>query len=112
MSICVFTKKGILYEREQKGSTLAIAVPLSEQKRQYADIQNPTASIIKDRYGILDGEILFRNEGSVVTVYGELPKDLYESREEVKVFLPEDLASLDVNSLYYIIGEHVIVHSV
>tara|TARA_Y100001960_G_scaffold302080_1_gene352754 strand:+ start:4769 stop:5908 length:1140 start_codon:yes stop_codon:yes gene_type:complete len=112
MSICVFSKRGILYNGPDNGSMLAIAVPSSEQKRQYADISNPTSSTIKDRYGVLEGEVLYRTESGVVQVYGQLPKELYDLRSEVKVFLPEDLAPLDVNALYYVVGENLIIHSV
>lgn len=112
MDICVFSKKGILYESERSGSMIAIAVPSSEQKRQYADIPNPSSRLIKDRYGVLEGEILYRTQSGIVTVYGQLPKELYELRKEVKVYLPEDLVPLDVNVLYYVIGENLIVHSV
>lgn len=112
MGICVFSKNGILYNNSDSGAMLAIAVPSTEQKRQYADLTNPSSSVIKDRYGVLDGEVLFRSEFNVVNVYGILPKELYELRNEVKVFLPEDLVSLDVNALYYIVGENLIIHSV
>lgn len=112
MSICVFSKKGVLYQSPDSGSMLAIAVSSSDQRRQYADISNPSASIIKDRYGVLDGEVLYRTESGVVNVYGQLPKELYDLRNEVKVYLPEDLAPLDVNALYYIAGENLIIHSV
>jgi hypothetical protein len=112
MSICVFSKRGILYNGPDNGSMLAIAVPSSEQKRQYADISNPTSSTIKDRYGVLEGEVLYRTESGVVQVYGQLPKELYDLRSEVKVYLPEDLAPLDVNALYYVVGENLIIHSV
>lgn len=112
MSICVFSRKGILYGGVDAGPMLAIAVSSSEQRRQYADITNPNSSIIKDRYGVLEGEVLYRTESGVVNVYGQLPKELYDLRSEVKVFLPEDLAPLDVNALYYIAGEKLIIHSV
>jgi len=112
MSICIFSKRGILYDRAKSGAVLAIAVPSNDQKRQYADIANPSVRVIKERYGILEGEILYRTEAGVVNVYGQLPKELYELRSEVKVFLPEDLVPLDVNVLYYAIGSNLIVHSV
>ncbi|HAG52613.1 MAG TPA: hypothetical protein DCL21_02385 [Alphaproteobacteria bacterium] len=112
MNICVFSKRGILYDRSKPGSVLAIAVPSNDQKRQYADIANPSTRVIKERYGVLEGEVLYRIESGVVNVYGQLPKDLYDLRSEVKVFMPEDLVPLDVNVLYYAIGENLIVHSV
>ena len=112
MNICVFSKKGVLYNKKSNSSMLAISIPSSDQKRHYADISNPNPRVIKERYGVIDGEITYRNESGVVTVYGQLPKELYDLRKEVKVFLPEDLAPIDVNVLYYIIGENLILHSV
>ena len=112
MDICVFSKKGILYTNNGSGSMMALAVPSIEQRRQYADMSNPNPRLIKDRYGALEGEVLYRTESGVVNVYGMLPKELFELRKEVKVFLPEDLVPLDVNVLYYAIGDSLIVHSV
>jgi|TARA_Y100001960_G_scaffold172578_1_gene180881 hypothetical protein len=112
MDICVFSKKGILYTNNGSGSMMALAVPSIEQRRQYADMSNPNPRLIKDRYGALEGEVLYRTESGVVNVYGMLPKELFELRKEVKVFLPEDLVPLDVNVLYYAISDNLIVHSV
>ena len=112
MDICVFSKKGILYTNNGSGSMMALAVPSIEQRRQYADMSNPNPRLIKDRYGALEGEVLYRTESGVVNVYGMLPKELFELRKEVKVFLPEDLVPLDVNVLYYAISDSLIVHSV
>jgi hypothetical protein len=112
MDICVFSKKGILYTNNGSGPMMALAVPSIEQRRQYADMSNPNPRLIKDRYGALEGEVLYRTESGVVNVYGMLPKELYDLRKEVKVFLPEDLVPLDVNVLYYAISDNLIVHSV
>lgn len=113
MNICAISKKGILYEENtSKGSLLAIYAPTEEQKRQYADMSSPSKGVIRDRYGMLAGEPLYRTEHGVVTVYGQLPRELYELRNEVNVYLPEDLVSLDTSVLYYVIGENLIIHSV
>lgn len=113
MNICIFSKKGIVYNKNKhSGPLMAIAVPSNDQKRQYADIANPSKSIIKDRYGVLEGEVAYRTESGIVTVYGNVPKDISELRQEVKAYLPEDFAPLDVNVLYYVVGENLIIHSV
>jgi|TARA_Y100001960_G_scaffold327846_1_gene415238 hypothetical protein len=113
MNICIFSKKGIVYDNNKKSGPLTvIAVPSNDQKRQYADIANPSKSVIKDRYGVLEGELAYRTESGVVTVYGNVPKDISELRQEVKAYLPEDFAPLDVNVLYYVVGENLIIHSV
>ncbi|MCP4355833.1 MAG: hypothetical protein GY793_09440 [Proteobacteria bacterium] len=112
MNICVFAKKGILFENIKKGNVLAICVPSGDQKRQFSDIANPSKKMIKERYGILSGEPLYRETSGVVTVFGTLPSELYNLKNEVKVFFPEDLLSDDINVVYYAIGESVIVHSV
>lgn len=113
MNICIFSKKGIVYDNNKKSGPLTvIAVPSNDQKRQYADIANPSKSVIKDRYGVLEGELAYRTESGVVTVYGNVPRDISELRQEVKAYLPEDFAPLDVNVLYYVVGENLIIHSV
>ena len=113
MNICIFSKKGIIYDHNKKsGHLTAIAVPSNDQKRQYADIANPSKSVIKDRYGVIEGDIAYRNESGVVTVYGSVPLEITELRQEVKTYLPEDFAPLDVNVLYYVVGENLIIHSV
>ena len=112
MNICVFSKKGILFENIKKGSVLAICVPATDQKRHFSDMVNPSKSLIRERYGLISGEPLYRETASGVTVYGSLPRELYNLKNEVRVFFPEDLLPEDINVVYYAMGDSVIVHSV
>ncbi len=112
MSIVVFSKNGVHYEGGVSGSIMAIFVPSKENVRKYPDLSGNNISEIAERYGTGGKKPLWKLERSVAVVYGALLSELAERREEIKVYLPQQIVPASCNVFYMVFGQMWIVHGV
>lgn len=110
MEVVLFSKSGIQFEAQGKGDIVALYVPIRSDVRNYSDIPNINRATVKERYGDLDLNPLYRVFSDVVTVYGTLPMELAERRQSIDAFLPQDYTPSHCDVFYYVFGERWLVH--
>ena len=111
-NLIVFSRTGVHHTDKSRGDALAIYVPSKEQTRTFNDIGTINTKSVKERYGGLNQPPLWRQKGSSVTVFGLLPDELQERRNNLEVYLAQDLAPDGSSVFYYVISDGLIVHGV
>lgn len=113
MNITLLNGTHILHEDGDKGHITLMHVPLISRTKRFSDIQSPSDSSVRERYGDLDDTpALWRLDGPYVDVYGNIPLMLKEKRNGVSAYLPQDFVPEGCNAFYFVINERWIAHGV
>lgn len=113
MSLFVVSRRKIVYQHNTLGASQVIYVPGTDQVQVLKDATNTAAAArpAAKAQG-RQGPQLYRSIKGQRTVYGALPLELRERRENMKVWLAEDLVSQDVEAFFYILSAQVVIHGV
>lgn len=113
MNITLLNGTHILHQDASKGPVTVMCVPLISKTKRFSDIQSPSDSTVKERYGdIDDAPALWRLDGPYVDVYGNIPLILKEQRNAVSAYLPQDFVGDDCGAFYFVINDRWIAHGV
>lgn len=112
MNVILFSKSGIQYESEDKGEIVAVYIPTRNEIRQYSDIPNVNKNTVKERYGDVDLNPLYRIQSDIVTVYGTLSRSLAERRNSIEVYLPQDFVPDGCEVFFLVFGNRWVAHGI
>ncbi|MFZ2619732.1 MAG: hypothetical protein WAX89_02570 [Alphaproteobacteria bacterium] len=110
MAIVLFSSHGIHYAGGGSKNIQAIYVPTADKLRVLTDLSGDKPTEIAERYGAKDKQPLWRSYNSRVTVYGILPDELADKREEVSVYLAQDFIPQGQDGFFFVLGQEWIVH--
>lgn len=110
MNYLVFSKIGVIIPPHGKGDVSAMAVPAGDKVSTYRDLEGKSDGEIAERYGTAGKKIMWRLSRGMVTVFGNVPDEVHQLRQAVKVYLPEDFAGSDDTAFFYVLSPQWLVH--
>ena len=114
MSLFVVSRRKIVFQQSLSGPSIAIYVPGADQVQILKDTGG-SAAVKPVKAGAQNtnrGPQLSRVNKGLRTIYGQLPNELRERRERLKVWLAEDLAPAEAEAFFFVFTPQVIVHGV
>ena len=111
-NLIIFSRSGVHHTDKSRGDAVALYVPTRDQIRTFNDIGTINTKSVKERYGGLGQPPLWRQKGSSVTVFGLLPDELQERRNNLEVYLAQDVVPDGSSVFYYVVSDARIVHGV
>ena len=112
MAFVVFSSQDLHYEDQTRGGKTYLYIPMQDQIRAYNDLEGASNSEIADRYGASGRTPLWNKERAKTVIYGTMLPELLERREEINVYLPQQLVPASCNVFYFLFGEEWLVHGV
>lgn len=114
MSLFVVSRRKIVYQQSSLGASQVVYVPSTDQVQILKDTTGAAAPVRAASAKAItrQGPQLYRATKGQRVVYGNLPLDLRERRERLKVWLAEDLAPQDSDAFFYVFSAGVVIHGV
>ena len=114
MSLFVVSRRKIVYQQSSLGASQVVFVPSTDQVQILKDSASAAAPVRAASAKVItrQGPQLYRASKGQRTIYGNLPLDLRERRERLKVWLAEDLVPQDSDAFFYVFSAGVVVHGV
>jgi hypothetical protein len=115
MSLYVVSRRKIVFQQGGAGGAQVIYVPSADQIQVLKDAAGTT--VIKNNptqqtKGLSRGPMLARVAKGQRTLFGQLPLQITDLGETVKVWLAEDLVPLEAEAFFYVFSATVVIHGV
>ena len=119
MPLTIISRRTITYREAGRGEMIVLLVPGRDQIQVVKDLAGlGTAPVAKREAGAAKtGAMKKQTQLSRVNIgrrfiYGNLPNEISDLRQPVKVWLAEDYAPLQSQAFFYIISNTIVIHGV